>query len=105
MKANLTKLAAVLAVALFSAAAQAAPHEENVAQGQAAIINALVAGASVHAPAEIKTARETLELSRRAIAQSNFGEAIRLANMATETARAAEAKAIEERGVVRTASR
>ena len=104
MKTNLT-IATLLTAALFSAAANAAPQDDEVASGQAAIINALVAGASVYAPAELKQARETLDLSRRAIAQNDMNQAMRLASMATEAARAAESKAMQLRGLVRTASR
>ena len=104
MKASLTKLAAMLAVTLSSAAAQAAPHDDKVVSGQAAIINAVMEGAPVYAAAELKMAREALDLARRAVAQNNFAGAMRLAVQAAEAARAAEARALEQRGF-KTASR
>jgi len=104
MKTNLTKLAALLAVAFFTAAAQAASQNDPVASGQAAIINALVAGATVYAPEELRQARQILDLSRGAIAQNDLNKAMRLASMASEAARAAEAKAMQLRNFLRTAS-
>lgn len=100
-----TKLATLIAIALFSVPAQAATHEDEVASGQAAIINALVAGASVYAPAELQQARETLDLSRRAIAQQDLVRAVQLAGMAAAAARAAEEKAMQQRDFIRTVSR
>ena len=101
MKPHLTLLAAVL----FSFSAQAATPDDQVARGQAAIINALVAGASIHAPAELKEARANLELSRRALAQNDLGRAAQLAAMAAAAARAAEERALQQRGFISTASR
>lgn len=103
MKAT-TKLA-TLATALFSLSAQAAPHDDQVADGQAAIINALVAGASIHAPAELRQARETLDLSRRAIVQNDLVRAAQLADRAAAAALLAEQKALQQRGLTRTATR
>ncbi len=103
MKAT-TKLA-TLAAALFSLSAQAAPHDDQVADGQAAIINALVAGAAIHAPAELRQARETLDLSRRAIVQNDLVRAAQLADRAAAAALLAEQKALQQRGLTRTATR
>ena len=105
MKTHLTKIATLLAATLFSFSAQAANLDDQVASGQAAIINALVAGASTYAPAELKEARANLELSRSARAQNDLGRAAQLANMAAASAKAAEERAIQQRDLVRSASR
>ena len=105
MKTRLT-IAIALTAVLFSASVQAAPQEElQVARGQAAIINAIVVGAEDYAPTEIKQAREALNQSRRAIARKDHTLAGQLASMAAATARVAEMKAMQLRGLIKTASR
>lgn len=93
------KAAVLLAAVLFSTAAIAQPTPpEELGTAQAAIINAMVAGATVHAPAELQRARAAMELARKG---GDIESVRRLALQAANDARLAEARALE----VKTASR
>ncbi len=88
---RLSLRAALLASALFAAAAHASPQDE-LAASQAAIINALVAGAGAHAPAELDRAREALQLARDSMTRKDYPRARQLAERAATDAAAAERK-------------
>ena len=63
---------------------------EQLGRSQAAIINAIVAGAPAHAAAGLRKAREALELARRG---ADADHALMLARQAQAEAESAEARA------------
>lgn len=67
--------------------------EDAVAVAQAAIVNALVAGAADHARIELAAARAKLAEAKRVMGQQDYEGANRLAAEAAGQARLAEAKA------------
>jgi hypothetical protein len=87
-------LRTVLACSLFFAASagHASPNDD-LAQGQAAVINALVAGANVHAPTLLDSARRNLQVARDAIVRNEIERARRFARQAFDDATAAESRA------------
>ena len=92
---------AILLCCLLAAgpAALASP-QDDLAAGQAAVINALVAGANVHAPTLLDSARRNLQAARDAIVGNEFERARQLARKAFADATEAESRAT----VVREAS-
>lgn len=81
---------------LAGSAAQALP-QDDLAEGQAAVINALVAGAEVHAPHLLDRARRNLQLARDCIARNEFERARQLARQAVADAAAAESSSLAVR--------
>jgi len=77
---------------LAGSAAQASP-QDDLAAGQAAVINALVAGANVHAPSLLDSARRNLQAARDAIVRNEFERARQLAQQAFADATTAESRA------------
>ena len=71
---------------------QASP-QDDLAAGQAAVINALVAGANVHAPSLLDSARRSLQAARDAIVRNEFERARQLARQAFADATTAESRA------------
>lgn len=78
---------------LAGSAAQASP-QDDLAEGQAAVINALVAGASVHAPQLLDQARRNLQMARDAVVRNEFERARQLARQAFADAMEAESKSL-----------
>jgi hypothetical protein len=74
-------------------AAQASP-QDDLAAGQAAIINALVAEANVHAPSLLDRARRNLEIARDSIVRNELDRARQFARKAFDDATAAEYRAL-----------
>ena len=94
---TLKLLAAAIGACCISNAAAGDRIDDQLARSQAAIINALVAGASVHAPAQLSQARATLDAAKR----------FRIPGLATQAeadAKAAEAVARKAGETVRTAT-
>ena len=89
---------AILLCCLLAAgpAALASP-QDDLAAGQAAVINALVAGANVHAPALLDSARRNLQVARDAIVRNEIERARRFARQAFDDATAAESRAVAVR--------
>jgi hypothetical protein len=69
----------------------------QLAQSEAAIERAEKSGAAEYAPAELRSAREKLELTRRWIAAKDYEPARWLAEQALVDAELAEAKAMSAR--------
>jgi len=74
-------------------AAHASPHDD-LAAGQAAVINALVAGANMHAPSLLDRARRNLQVARDAIVRNEFDRARQFARQALADATAAESRTL-----------
>lgn len=81
---------------LAGSLAQASPRED-LARGQAAVINALVAGANAHAPQLLARARANLQAARDSIARNELERARLLARQAFDEATAAESRALAMR--------
>lgn len=73
--------------------ARASP-QDDLAAGQAAVINALVAGANVHAPSLLERARRSLQAAREAIVRNEFDRARQFARQALDDAAAAESRTL-----------
>lgn len=87
-------LRTILLSSLFLAgsAVQASP-QDDLAAGQAAVINALVAGAEAHAPRLLDRARRNLQLARDCIVRNEFDRARQLSRQAFADAMTAESRA------------
>lgn len=96
MKSRTVRTALICSLLLAGSAAQASPHDD-LAEGQAAVINALVAGAHVHAPTLLDRARRNLQVARDAIVRNEFERARRFARQAFDDAIAAEFRALTVR--------
>lgn len=96
MKSRALRTVLVCSLLLAGSAAQASPHDD-LAEGQAAVINALVAGAGVHAPALLDKARRNLQVARDAVVRNEFERARRFARQAFDDATAAEFRALTVR--------
>jgi ATP-dependent protease HslVU (ClpYQ) peptidase subunit len=86
---------AILLCSLLAAgaAAQASPHDD-LAEGQAAVINALVAGADAHATSLLDRARRNLQAARDSIVRNELDRARQFARKAFDDATAAEYRAL-----------
>lgn len=82
---------------LVAGAAVRASPQDDLAAGQAAVINALVAGAGAHAPRLLAEARAQLQLARDSIARNDFERARRHARQAFHDATVAESRALAVR--------
>lgn len=78
---------------LAGLAAQASPQEQ-LAEGQAAVINALVAGAEAHAPRLLEKARLNLQRARDAMVRREFERAGEFARQARADAAQAESRSL-----------
>jgi Domain of unknown function (DUF4398) len=85
-------LAACGALAL-TACASTPPPTEQVAVSTAAVANAVGAGATELAPAEMKAARDKLDRAKLAMVAKDYGSALALAQEAQVDAGVAQAKA------------
>lgn len=85
-------LAACAALGL-SACASTPPPTEQVAVSTAAVANAVSAGATELAPAEMKSARDKLDRAKVAMVAKDYGSALVLAQEAQVDAGVAQAKA------------
>ena len=92
MKSRALRTVLVCSLLLVGSAAQASP-QDDLAEGQAAVINALVAGANVHAPTLLDKARRNLQVARDSIVRNEFERARRFARQAFDDATAAELRA------------
>jgi hypothetical protein len=86
--------------AFFGASVVHASPQDDLAAGQAAVINAIVAGASAHAPQLLAKARASLQMARGSIARDEPERAGQLARQAFAEATEAESRSL----VVREAS-
>lgn len=77
-------------------AAQASP-QDDLAAGQAAVINAIVAGADLHTPQLLARARANLRMARESIERNDFERARQLAGQAFAEATEAEVRAAARR--------
>lgn len=93
MKSRTLRTALICSLLLAGSAAQASPHDD-LAEGQAAVINALVAGAQAHVPQLLAKARANLQMAREAIARNDFERARQFARQAFDDASAAESRAL-----------
>ena len=96
-KSTLGLAVVLLTAAVYSHPAMAAPHDDQIEVNQAAIINALVAGAQDHAAAELKMARDKMALARRLAAEGDFEGARKQAALGEVQALRAEARAAKAR--------
>lgn len=96
MKSSTLRTSLLCSLLLAGSAAQASP-QDDLAEGQAAVINALVAGANVHAPTLLDSARRNLQVARDSIVRNEFERARRFAQQALDDAAAAEFKALTVR--------
>lgn len=96
MKSRTLRSILVCTLLLAGTAAQASP-QDDLAAGQAAVINALVAGADSHAPKLLDSARRDLQLARDSIARNDFERARQLSRQAFADAMAAESKSLAVR--------
>jgi hypothetical protein len=96
MRISLPRAILLCSFLVAGSAAQASPHDE-LAAGQAAVINALVAGANVHAPSLLDRARRSLQAARDAIVRNEFERARQLARQAFADATTAESRAAAAR--------
>lgn len=96
MRTRNLRIGLTCSLLLAAFAAQAAP-EDDLAEGQAAVINALVAGAEMHAPALLLNARHNLQAARDSLARKERERARRLARQAFDDATAAEYRALAVR--------
>lgn len=99
MRTRLPRALLLCSFLVAGSVAQASP-QDDLAAGQAAVINALVAGANVHAPSLLDKARRNLQAARDAIVGNEFERARQLARQAFADATEAESRAV----VVREAS-
>lgn len=93
MKSRALRTIMLCSFLLAGSVAQASP-QDDLAEGQAAVINALVAGADVHAPQLLDRARRNLQLSRDSIVRNEFERARQLARQAFADATEAESRAV-----------
>jgi hypothetical protein len=93
MRISLPRAILLCSFLVAGSAAQASPHDE-LAAGQAAVINALVAGANVHAPTLLDSARRSLQAARDSIVRNEFDRARRFARQALADATAAESRTL-----------
>jgi hypothetical protein len=93
MKNRALRAILLCSLLLAGSAAQASP-QDDLAEGQAAVINALVAGANVHAPQMLDRARRNLQMARESIVRNEFERARRLARQAFADATEAESRAV-----------
>lgn len=96
MKSRVLRTILLSSLLLAGAAAQASP-QDDLAEGQAAIINALVAGANAYAPQLLDRARANLQLARDSIVRNDFERARQLARQALVEATEAESRALRVR--------
>lgn len=81
---------------LAGSAVQASP-QDDLAEGQAAVINALVAGAEAHAPQLLDRARRNLQLARDSVVRNEFERARQFARQAFADAVTAESRSVAVR--------
>lgn len=86
--------AAMASAALLAACASTPPPDAEIAQSAAAINAAVSAGAADVAPAELRAAREKLDLARMQRESNHNKGALALAREAGTDARLAESKAL-----------
>lgn len=92
MKSRTLRTLLLCSLLLAGSAVQASP-QDDLAEGQAAVINALVAGANVHAPQLLDRARRNLQMARDSILSNEFERARQLARQAFVDATEAESRA------------
>jgi hypothetical protein len=93
MKSRILRTFLLCSILLGSSAAVASP-QDDLAAGQAAVINALVAGANVHAPGLLDSARRNLQVARDSIVRNEFERARRFARRAFDDATQAEFRSV-----------
>jgi hypothetical protein len=93
MKSRTLRSILLCSILLAGSAAQASP-QDDLAEGQAAVINALVAGANVHAPLLLDKARRNLQMARDSIVRNEFERARQFARQAFADAMAAESRSL-----------
>jgi len=86
-------LAAIGAAFGVAGCASVPPPTEQLAVTRSAIANALSAGGSEHAAAEMRSAQDKLDRASRAMAREDYAEARMLAEASQADARLAEKKA------------
>lgn len=96
MKCRTLRTILLCSLLLAGSAAQASP-QDDLAEGQAAVINALVAGAEAHAPRLLDRARHNLQLARDSLARDDFERARQLSRQAFADAAAAESSSLAVR--------
>lgn len=74
-----------------------ASAQDDLAQGQAAVINALVAGAEAHAPQLLASARANLQKARESTARLELERARQLARQAFAEAAQAQSRSLAVR--------
>lgn len=92
MKSRIVRTLLLCSFLLGGSVVQASP-QDDLAAGQAAVINALVAGANVYAPTLLDSARRNLQDARDAIVRNEFERARQLARQAFAEATTAESRA------------
>ncbi|HYC38199.1 MAG TPA: DUF4398 domain-containing protein [Usitatibacter sp.] len=93
--ARLAAAALVASLALSAQGAQSLQADDQIAVGQAAIINALAAGADRHAPAILKRARMQIAAARELLARKDYAAALKAAYEVEKEALVAETQALE----------
>lgn len=93
MKTRTLRTFLLCSLLLAGSAVQASP-QDDLAAGQAAVINALVAGANVHAPSLLDRARRNLQVARDSIVRNEFDRARQFARQAFDDATAAESRTL-----------
>lgn len=96
MKTRLPRTIIFCSLLLAGLAVQASP-QDDLARGQAAVINAIVAGADMHTPRLLAKARANLQMARESIERNDFERARQLAGQAFAEATEAEARAAARR--------
>lgn len=92
MKTRTLRTILLCSLLLAGSAAQAS-LQDDLSEGQAAVINALVAGAEAHAPQLLDRARRNLQLARDSVVRNEFERARQLARQAFADATTAESRA------------
>lgn len=93
MKSRILRTLLLCSFLLGGSVVQASP-QDDLAAGQAAVINALVAGADAHAPQLFARARANLQMARDYIARNEFERARQLSRQAFADATEAESRTL-----------